>query len=266
MQRLTELFLFATAFVGGALNSVAGGGSFLALPALISVGVPAVPANATTTLALWPGSLSSAIAYRQEILAIKSWFAALGAVSLAGGLLGGWLLVRTSNARFLDLLPWLMLAAALTFSFGARAVARLRGDDTAPPAAPAATTPARAAAHPRLPWWILGFQLLIAIYGGYFGGGMGIMMLAGLAVAGMHDIHEMNGLKALLAVVINGVALIEFVVAGAIVWRFGIVMVAGGILGGYMGAAYARRFPPRAVRQFVIVIAWAMTIYFFTRQ
>ena len=264
MQTLTELFLFATAFVGGALNSVAGGGSFLALPALISVGVPAVPANATTTLALWPGSLSSAIAYRREIVAIKSWFAALGAVSLAGGLLGGWLLVRTSNARFLDLLPWLMLAAALTFTFGARAVARLRGDDTA--AAPADAPPSSAAAHPRLPWWILGFQLLIAVYGGYFGGGMGIMMLAGLAVAGMNDIHEMNGLKTLLAVVINGIALIEFVIAGAIVWRLGIIMVAGGILGGYTGAAYARQFPPRAVRQFVIVTAWAMTIYFFTRR
>jgi uncharacterized membrane protein YfcA len=265
MQALTDLFLFAVAFVGGALNSVAGGGSFLALPALISVGVPAVAANATTTLAMWPGSLSSAIAYRREILAIKSWFAALGAVSLVGGLLGGWLLVRTSNTRFLDLLPWLMLAAALTFTFGARAVARLRGDDTAPVAAVVAPV-SPGAAHPRVPLWILAFQLLIAIYGGYFGGGMGIMMLAGLAVAGMNDIHEMNGLKTLLAVVVNGMALIEFVLEGVIVWRLGIIMVAGGIVGGYMGAAYARRFPPRAVRNFVIVIAWVMTVYFFVRR
>jgi uncharacterized membrane protein YfcA len=262
---LTELFLFAVAFVGGALNSVAGGGSFLALPALISIGVPGVPANATTTLAMWPGSLSSAIAYRREILAIKSWFTALGAVSLAGGLIGGWLLVKTSNSQFLDLLPWLMLAAALTFTFGARVVARFRGIET-----PVADTGGVAHAGvvppaPKLPLWILAFQLLIAIYGGYFGGGMGIMMLAGLAVAGMSDIHEMNGLKTLLAVVINGVALVEFVAKGVIVWRLGIIMVAGGIAGGYIGAAYARRFPPRAVRTFVIVVAWAMTVYFFVR-
>lgn len=256
---MTELFLFAVAFVGGALNSVAGGGSFLALPALISVGVPAVPANATTTLAMWPGSLSSVVAYRREIAASRSWFVALGTVSLAGGLLGAWLLVRTSNARFLNLLPWLMLAAALTFTFGAQVVARLRGSD------PTATVAASGTPHPRVPLWILAFQLLIAIYGGYFGGGMGIMMLAGLAVAGMSDIHEMNGLKTLLAVVVNGVALIEFVLDGVIVWPLGLVMVAGGIAGGYIGAAYARRLSPQSVRVFVIVVAWAMTVYFFLR-
>jgi uncharacterized membrane protein YfcA len=109
------------------------------------------------------------------------------------------------------------------------------------------------------------FQLVVATYGGYFGGGMGIMMLAGLAVAGMSDIHEMNGIKAMLAVAINGIALVEFVANGAIAWAPGLVMVAGGITGGYLGAFVARRFPAAGVRVLVIALAWVMTAYFFYR-
>jgi uncharacterized membrane protein YfcA len=251
---VTFLFLFAVAFVGGALNSVAGGGSFLALPALMSVGIGAVSANATTTLAMWPGSLSSVVAYRREISQVKPWLWRLGTTSVIGGLLGGWLLVRTSDDRFLRLLPWLMLAAALTFTFGGRLVARLR---------PRNGNPATHAAAHHIPWWILLFQLVIAIYGGYFGGGMGIMMLAGLAVAGMTDIHEMNALKTMLAVAVNGLALAEFIVDGAISWTPGLVMVAGGVAGGYLGAAVARRLPQESVRTTVIIIAWVLTVYFF---
>ena len=285
---VTQLFLFAVAFLGGALNSVAGGGSFLALPALISVGIPAVSANATTTLALWPGSLSSAVAYRDEIQRARGWLISLGAVSVVGGLLGGWLLVNTTDARFLRLLPWLMLAAAVTFTFGNAAVKRLRpvrpssatfvdqGSAAGPePRAPGPRQRAARTEHPAsspeprapstVPVWILLFQLLVATYGGYFGGGIGIMMLAGLAVAGMSDIHEMNGIKSLLAVAINGVALIEFVVSGTIAWAPGLVMVAGGICGGYIGASVARRLPPKAVRTFVVALAWLMTGYFFYR-
>lgn len=256
---MTELFLFGIAVLGGALNAVAGGGSFLALPALLSVGVPAVSANATTTFALWPGSLSSAVAYRKEIAAARAWLIALGAISIVGGLIGGWLLVKTSDTRFLRLLPWLMLAAAVTFTFGADLVRRLR------PARVSPAAPLAAAHQSTIPIWILPFQFIVATYGGYFGGGMGIMMLAGLAVAGMTDIHEMNGLKSLLAVAINGVALAEFIVSGAIAWTPGLIMMAGGIVGGYAGASCARRLSPRAIRVFVIVVAWAMTVYFFVR-
>jgi uncharacterized membrane protein YfcA len=113
--------------------------------------------------------------------------------------------------------------------------------------------------------WILLFQLAIAIYGGYFGGGMGIMMLAAFSIAGMADIHEMNGLKTLLAVAINGVALVEFIATGAIAWAPGLIMVAGGILGGYYGAFLARKIDGGVVRAIVIVIAWTMTAYFFVR-
>lgn len=239
-------FLFVAAAIGGALNAVAGGGSFVTLPALIYGGIPAVSANATSTLALWPGSIASAIAYRREVTAGWRWLVILGAASLAGGLIGALLLVRTSDTSFLRLLPWLMLVAAATFTFGGSR--RREGDAPARPA-----------------WLVVLLQFAIAVYGGYFGGGMGIMMLATLSLSGMDDIHEMNGLKAVLGSAINGIALVEFMLKHAIAWGPGLVMVAGGIVGGYTGAAMARRIDRRHVRVFVIVTAWLMTFYFFVR-
>jgi uncharacterized protein len=281
-------FLFAAAFVGGALNAVAGGGSFIGLPALIYAGVPAVSANATNTLALWPASISSAWAYRRELAPARSWVTSLGVVSLAGGILGGLLLVRTSDDAFLRLLPWLLLIAAATFSFGGALRQRFAGAATQH-STDAVQRPTDAAQHPtdsvehptdaaQPPTGslqhravstghiaVLVFQFLIAVYGGYFGGGMGIMMLAALTIAGMKDIHQMNAVKSVLAVAINGVALAEFVALGAIAWAPGLIMMAGGIAGGYAGAAGARRVTPRFVRVLVTVIAWGMTLLFFLR-
>src|SRR5262245_49530126 len=189
---VTSLFLFGAALLGGALNSVAGGGSFIGVPALLSAGIAPVVANATTTLAMWPGSLSSAIAYRQEIGRARHWLITLGAVSIAGGLVGGWLLIRTTDQRFLHLLPWLMLVAAVTFTLGGRVADRLLRRSK--PGKSEASDASGAPQIPRAPVWILLFQFVVAIYGGYFGGGMGIMMLAAFSVAGMTDIHEMNGI------------------------------------------------------------------------
>jgi hypothetical protein len=282
---VTSPFLFIAALIGGALNAVAGGGSFIGVPALLSAGIAPVAANATTTLAMWPGSLSSALAYRREIVRARQWLMTLGAASLVGGLVGGWLLIRTTDQRFLQLLPWLMFAAAVTFTIGGRVADRLqrRGASVAPAAGiPAAGIPARRTSAPRtsaprtsaprtsaprtpVPLWILLFQFVIAIYGGYFGGGMGIMMLAAFSVAGMADIHEMNGIKTLLAVAINGVALVEFIADGVIAWAPGLIMIAGAIVGGYFGASFARRIETRAIRAIVIVIAWTMTLYFFVK-
>lgn len=272
---MTSLLLFGAAFIGGALNSVAGGGSFIALPTLMYAGVAPVSANATTAFALWPGALASVVAYRRELPAVSAWITRLGGVSLLGGLLGGLLLVRTSNESFLRLLPWLMLLAAATFTFGSRvtAWAKLRRAGVAnrdvsavPDAAGGASRSAPSGTGGGVPLWTLMLQLLIATYGGYFGGGMGIMTLAALSVAGMTDIHEMNGLKSLLAVAINGVAVAAFVIDGAIAWAPGVVMVAGGIAGGYVGAAMARRIAGTAVRGVVTAIAWGMTAYFFARN
>ena len=255
--------LFVVAFLGGALNAVAGGGSFLTLPTLLYAGVLPVSANATSTFAMWPASVASAFAYRKEIGRARTWMVRLGAISLVGGLLGGLLLVRTSDESFVRLLPWLMLVAAATFSFGGRltAWARARRGEQG------SGTPAYAAPdHVRIPAWTLPLQLVIATYGGYFGGGMGIMMLAAMAVAGMTDMHEMNALKTVLAISINGVALAAFIVSGSISWAPGIVMVLGGICGGYAGASLARRVAGPAVRRIVIIVAWTMTGYFFWRR
>ena len=163
------VFLFLAALLGGALNSVAGGGSFIVLPALLYAGVSPVSASATTTFVLWPASASSALTYRREIVAFRALPVLLGAVSVAGGLFGGFLLVRTSDVSFMRLLPWLMLLAAATVRFGA-------ASRTAP------------STRSGFPAWVLLLQLVIAIYGGYLGGGIGIMMFATMPIAGMTNI------------------------------------------------------------------------------
>jgi hypothetical protein len=244
--------LFFAAAIGGALNAVAGGGSFLTLPALIVAGVPAVVANATSTLALWPASVSSTFAYRGDIRTSRRWMAVLGLTSVAGGLAGALLLVRTSDSSFLRLLPWLMLIAATTFTFGNK-LRRAGG---------------RSADASRYEPGLLAVaiaQFFIATYGGYFGGGMGIMMLATMALAGMTNIHEMNGLKSFLGVSINGVALVIFILGGVIQWKYGVAMAVGATLGGYLTAFVARKIEAKYVRRLVIVVGWTMTIYFFVR-
>jgi uncharacterized membrane protein YfcA len=252
------VLLFLAAAIGGGLNAVAGGGSFLTLPALIFSGVSPVVANATSTLALWPASISSTFAYRGDIKTSRRWVVILGVTSVVGGLAGAQLLVRTSDSSFLRLLPWLMLVAAVTFTFGNRLRPKTSNSGSH-------RFESGGDWHPSM-LGIVFIQLVIAAYGGYFGGGMGIMMLATLALAGMTNIHEMNGLKALLGVSINGLALLTFVLSGAIQWKYGLTMAAGGILGGYSTAAFARRLDPRYVRTFVIVVGWSMTVYFFLRK
>ena len=242
------LLLFLAALISGALNAVAGGGSFVTLPMLLYAGVPPVSANATSTFAVWPASIASAVAFRREIAPARKWLPLLGAISLVGGLIGGLLLVKTSDAWFLRLLPWLMLLSVATFTFAGRLRSKVQEGRPL-----------------ELSTLALVVQFAIATYGGYFGGGMGIMMLGTFAASGMTDIHEMNGLKALLAVLINGVALVEFILNGAITWKPGFVMMAGGIVGGYAGATIARRLNRELVRTFIIVIGWTMTIYFFLR-
>ncbi len=243
--------LFLAGAIGGALNAVAGGGSFITLPTLIVAGVAPVAANATSTFALWPGSVSAGFAYRRDVRMKRGPLAVLVIVSLAGGLAGGLLLVRTSDTSFMRLLPWLMLLAAATFTFGNRVTTAIH---------PGVRRDSRAFA----PWAVI-LQFVIAVYGGYFGGGMGIMMLATFAVSGLTDIHEMNGVKSVLAAALNGVALAAFVVKGAIVWVPGFAMMFGGIAGGYFGAAVARHVDRRHIRTLVIVIGWGMTAYFFYR-
>ena len=243
----TAVMLFFAAAIGGGLNSVAGGGSFVAFPALLFAGVAPVPANATNTIALWPGSVASAFAYRRELVEVRGSIVPLGIAAFAGGLVGSLLLLRTSETTFVLLIPWLLLFATLLFTFGTPLAKRLTGGRKAPLALGVVA------------------QLFISVYGGYFGGGMGIMMLAVLTLLGMTHIHRMNALKNTLGTLINGVAVIAFVVAGAVRWAPATVMIAGGMAGGFLGAATARKVNPARVRTVVIVIAWAMTLYFFAK-
>jgi uncharacterized membrane protein YfcA len=243
----TFALLFFAAVIGGAINSVAGGGSFVAFPALLFAGVPPVAANATNTIALWPGSVASAVAYRRELRDVRRELVPLGVASLVGGIVGSILLLKTSDHTFVLLIPWLLLFATLLFSFGGAVTRRVTGGRQASLGV------------------AVGSQLFIGLYGGYFGGGIGIMMLAVLSLLGMTDIHRMNSLKAVLGTLVNGVAVVTFVIAGAVAWAPGSVMVVGGIVGGYAGAAIARRVEPRVVRRLVLAVAWAMTGYFFLR-
>ena len=229
----------------GALNAVAGGGSFLSFPALLLTGVPAVSANATSTVALWPAALASTLAYRDELRASREHLIWLSAVSLGGGIFGALLLLLTPTRVFEGIVPFLLLAATLVFTFGDRLRAKV----------PAATS--RAAV---MPLWAL-----VSVYGGYFGGGMGLLMLALLTVLGIGDLHRMNALKSGLGLLVNGVAVAVFAVAGAVYWAQAGLMVVGSIAGGYFGARLARRIDPKQVRPVVVFIGWGLTVAFFYR-
>jgi uncharacterized protein len=249
----TAIFLFLAGALGGALNSVAGGGSFIAFPALLFVGVPPIPANATCTIALWTAAAASGGAYRQHLDIPRRVLAPLLTVSLIGGLIGAYLLLKTPAQTFMRVIPWLTLGATLLFAFGRR-FAKNRTSIVEHEA----TTKSLAGATL--------FQLAVAIYGGYFGGGMGIVMLAMLAMLGMTDIHAMNGLKSFMAFVINGVAVVMFIAWRVVYWKSGTVMIAGGILGGYLGAHYAQKIPQVWIRAFVVLSGAAMTAYFFWKS
>jgi hypothetical protein len=244
------IFLFFAGALGGAINAVAGGGSFVAFPALMFTGVPPVSANATNTLALWVGVTASGGAYRNRLSISRRVMIPLIVTSVIGGLAGAFLLIKTPAQTFLKVMPWLMLGATLLFAFGKHLTGRI--------AAGISTDASQGA--------IAGasvFELVVAVYGGYFGGGIGIMNLAMLAAMGMTDIHDMNALKVVLGGVINGVATVTFVITGAIVWPQAIVMTVGAILGGYFAAHYAQKLPQSWIRAFVILVGAAMTVYFF---
>lgn len=253
MDLIEIMLLFGAALLAGAINSVAGGGTFFAFPALIFAGVPPIAANATSTIAVWPGAVASAWAYRSELLDHKKKLPMLAITSLLGGGLGAWVLLKTPSQTFEALIPWLLLTATLLFAFGKTISAALRKRFTAL---------AKEGGKIALLISIL-LQFIIAIYGGYFGAGIGILMLAMLALLGMNHIHEMNGLKTILGSCINGVAVMIFIFNDIVYWPQAAVMVGGAILGGYFGAHLARRLPTHWVKNFIIATGSLMTIWFF---
>ena len=246
------IFLFAAAVLGGALNAVAGGGSFIGFPALLFTGIPPIPANATNTVALWTGVAASSGAYRDRLNLPRRILIPLLGTSMAGGMAGAILLLKTPAHTFMRVLPWLMLAATVLFILGKKLAGRRE----------------LSAAHEVTPGTIAGasvFLFFVAVYGGYFGGGMGIVILAMLTAAGMADMHDMNALKSLLSSAVNAFAVIAFIVARAVYWRQALVMIVGALIGGYFGAKYAQRLPALWVRWFVILVGTGMTMYFFVK-
>lgn len=248
------ILLFFAAAIAGTLNAVAGGGSFVSFPALLFLRVPAVAANATNTVALWPGLAASTVAYLKRLNAPLRVLLPLLVTSLAGGWAGALLLLRTPQQTFLQLVPWLLLAGTLLFTFGnkIRAIA------------------GRAAIVDDL--WQISWQaivvssiveLLVAVYGGYFGAGIGFMTLGMLAALGLRDIIAMGAIRTLLAATINVAAVVTFIWAGAILWPQCVVMIAGSLAGGWFGAHYAQKADPRKVRYVVIGVGLVMTAYFF---
>jgi uncharacterized protein len=248
--------LFAAAVLAGAINSVAGGGSFVSFPALLFVGIPPVNANATNTVALWPGQPASVWAYRHEFRSLpRRVLVPLTVTGILGGVLGAKVLLITPPATFMILVPWLLLIATLIFMMSSRITRWVR----------------QRAEHGEHHEFATGrgilIQLFIAFYLGYFGAGGGILLLAMLALLGMDHIHTMNALKAWLTAVSNGVATILFVLTPHVVyWPQALLMIIGAMLGGYFGAFFARKTKPEYVRAIVIVIGFTLTIYFFARQ
>jgi uncharacterized protein len=236
------------AFCAGAMNSVAGGGTFFSFPALLAVGVPPVAANASNSVALWPASMSGAWAYRTELARYRRYLIPMGIVSLIGGIGGGLLLLSTKDATFSRLIPWLLLFATVLFAFSGRISLLLRGADSGKPG--------------NSPVSLIG-QAVVSIYGGFFGAGMGILMLASLAMAGHDDVHEINAIKNLLSAIIYSVTVLTFVIAGAVNWPYTIIMLATATLGGYWGARIARKIPALWLRRFIIAVGFALTVFYF---
>jgi len=246
---MPDLLLLAGAgFLAGAMNAAAGGGSFVSFPAMIFAGVPPVYANASSTVALFPGAVTSGWAYRNLLGGIGGvTLPVLLIVSVVGGLLGAVLLLATPQGAFNVLVPWLLLLATLAFAFGRQVGAWLRRVIRIG----RATT--------------LAAQFLLAIYGGYFGGAVGIMMMAVWSLLGAGDLRQMNPTKTVLVGAMNGVAVLYFVVAGAVVWPQTLAMLFAAAVGGYAGARIAMRLDQRWLRAGVIAISGLVTLSFFLR-
>jgi uncharacterized membrane protein YfcA len=251
----TEWIVLAAGFLAAVMNSVAGGGTMLTFPALMAAGLPGYLANTTSTVALFVGMPGSVWAFRKKLVGMKAWIIPLGIVSLLGGLAGGWLLLALPPGVFDRVVPWLLLLATALFLLNGPL--RRWANRHAPADAGLDPTPR--------PWGIA-FQAGVGIYGGYFGAGIGIMMLAGLSLLGMRDVHRMNALKSLLGLLCNVASVVYFIVCDAVDWRLAGWLIAGSIPGYFLGSHYSQRIPATVVRVIVAAIGLSIAAYLFWRQ
>jgi uncharacterized protein len=239
-----------SAVVGAMMNSIAGAGTLLTFPALVALGMPPINANATSTVALWPGALGSMVGYRAELAGARRWALGFAVPSLLGGALGAFLLLKTPPDRFSAIVPWLVL--------GATALFMVRGPMMRWMAAgkePQADSPSDADLTRHWPPpSIIAWQFLVSIYGGYFGAGVGILMLAALGLMGLRNIHRMNGLKNWGGLCMNAVAAAMFAFSSLVHWKVALAMAGGAVTGGYLGSRIAQRVPQALVRAAVVAI------------
>jgi len=244
--------LFGAGLIAGAINALAGGGSFILFPALLAAGVPPIMANATNTFSSMPGYVSGAVGYWRDILKNRHLLVPYLAAALIGGYAGAEVLLRVSDKQFSIVVPWLMAVAVVLFAFGERINGWARGAS--------GSTPGRAKA---IAFTILGLLGLVCFYGGFFNAGLGILLLAFLALAGLTDIHAMNGLKLLLSSVVSAIAVARFALSGSIAWPEGSAAFVGTLVGGYAAARLAHLVPTPALRAAIIVYGVGLTAYFF---
>ncbi len=238
--------LIVSAFFAGGINAIAGGGTLFTFPALIFTGTHPLAANATSTVALWPGSVASAWGYRTTWKSGPQ-IVPLVVVSLVGGLGGALLALATPPDAFERIVPFLIAFAAILFTLGDRLRASIERMGTPPN------------------WVIIAGQFPIAIYGGYLGGGIGLLMLAALSLLGGRDLHQLNGLKSVLGLAINLTATLTFVASGLVEWKPALAMALASSIGGYLTARFALRFDVRVVKRVVIAVGWAMTLALFVK-
>lgn len=247
-------WLIAASCLAGAMNAVAGGGSFLSFPALLAIGVAPIQANATNTVALWPGQFTSIAAYRRALARNLGLIVPLGTAALLGGLAGALVLLRTGQRTFLHLVPWLLLTAAVLFAVSgpvSRLLLRRAG--------------AAQAARPSLVPLFLG-TAFVCFYIGYFGAGSGFLIMSLLAIFGIEDINQINALKVVTTTLANGIAVVTFIVRGQVVWQHCLSMMVTAAVGGYLGGRYAQRLNPLLLRALVVLIGLSMAAYFFWKQ
>jgi uncharacterized membrane protein YfcA len=245
--------------IAGVMNAIAGGGTLLTFPALVGLGISPIVANATSTVALWPGAVSSMWGYRAELSGARQWAIGFAVPSLVGGGIGAWLLLRTPPSRFAALVPWLVLVATALFVLQPYMMRAFQRRNTAPAFANAdgdvvPIDPTATGHYPSL--GVIFLQLIVGIYGGYFGAAVGIIVLAVLGFMGLTNIHRMNGLKNWGGLCMNAVAALAFAFTSLVRWPIALGMAIGSVSGGYLGSRVAQRTPQRYVRRTVVVIGF----------
>lgn len=263
MTGLDIVLIVLGGFAAGAANSVAGGGSFFSFPAMLAAGVPPVVANASNSVALWPGSLAAAWGYRSELARMRPQLLGLSLAALIGGMAGGLLLLAAGDAHFAQLIPWLLAFATGLFAASPQIATWLKHRRERQAPASATDKPPLAAPTHSVAGWCA--QCLVSVYGGFFGAGMGILMMASLSIAGHEDLHEVNALKNLLSSVVYSITVVTFITAGAISWPHTLVMLVAASAGGYIGVRLARRLQGPWLRRIVIAVGVTLTTYYFLK-